>query len=128
MTTGSTVQRSDLITSAILSWCLKRIERFLPADEYGEILQNVVELLANSASGSPLMRHVVESMGFATEKRDSMTYVTFKLRGIEELPPGDTCETRSNHHTPQSQDLAVNSRVDRRPHPLQWAHEDVARE
>lgn len=57
---------------------LKRIERFLPADDYGEMLQNVVDLLANSAPGSPLMRHVVESMGFATEKRDGMTYITFK--------------------------------------------------
>lgn len=57
---------------------LKRIERFLPAEEYGEMLQNVVDLLANSASGSPLMRHIVESIGFVTEDRDGFAYITFK--------------------------------------------------
>lgn len=74
---------------------LKRIERFLPADEYGEMLQNVVDLLANSASGSSLMRHVVESMGFVTEKRDGMTYITFKWGSFEESPSCDTYKPRS---------------------------------
>lgn len=62
---------------------LKRIERFLPADEYGEMFQNVVDLLANSAPGSPLMRHVVESMGLVTEKRDGMTFITLKQGSFE---------------------------------------------
>lgn len=56
---------------------LKRVARFLPEDEYEELINGVVALLNQSAARSPLMGHLIENMGFSMTNRNGKTYVEF---------------------------------------------------
>ena len=57
---------------------IKRIERFLPEDEYEDMLKGVIELLNSSVSTSPIMKHLISNMGFNTREIEGKTHVIFK--------------------------------------------------
>ena len=63
---------------------LRRAHRFLPEDEYREMVEGILGLLNGSASTSPAMRHLIENMGFSMEEREGALYVGFKQTQVNE--------------------------------------------
>lgn len=57
---------------------LKRIERFLPSEEYDSLISSVIGLLGSHVTANPVMRHLIENMGFAMEQREDEVYISFK--------------------------------------------------
>lgn len=59
---------------------LRRIQRFLPENEYKEMLSGVTGLMQSSAASSPVMRHLITNMGFSMSERENEIFISFKER------------------------------------------------